>query len=179
MTLYGAKDLAEAFRTVRKNTLVIAGELTEEQYTFSAIPGTRTVAQTLYHIAVISKLQEQVHMVEKRTTLAGFDFPAYMRNVMTEESKPRTRAELIALLQTNGDHFAAWLETVSDEFLGETVGMPAGASPASKTRFEMLMGVKEHEMHHRGQLMLLQRLVGGVPHLTRQMMERMAAMQQK
>jgi len=31
----------------------------------------------------------------------------------------------------------------------------------------MLLGVKEHEMHHRGQLMLIQRQLGIVPHLTR------------
>jgi len=53
--------------------------------------------------------------------------------------------------------------------------MPAGITPASKTRFEMILSVKEHEMHHRGQLMLLERLLGIVPHLTRQMQERMAA----
>jgi len=39
----------------------------------------------------------------------------------------------------------------------------------------MLLGVKEHEMHHRAQLMLMQRMVGLVPHLTRQMQERFAA----
>jgi uncharacterized damage-inducible protein DinB len=31
----------------------------------------------------------------------------------------------------------------------------------------MLLGPKEHEMHHRGQLMLIQRLLGQVPELTR------------
>jgi len=31
----------------------------------------------------------------------------------------------------------------------------------------MLLGVKEHEMHHRSQLMLIQRQLGIVPHLTR------------
>jgi len=30
-------------------------------------------------------------------------------------------------------------------------------------------------MHHRGQLMLLQRMIGLTPHLTRQMQERIAA----
>jgi len=35
------------------------------------------------------------------------------------------------------------------------------------TRFEMLLGVKEHEMHHRAQLFLIERMVGIVPHLTR------------
>jgi uncharacterized damage-inducible protein DinB len=68
------------------------------------------------------------------------------------------------------------MEQLSDDFLAERVQYPAGMSPASKTRFEMLMGVKEHEMHHRAQLMLIERMVGIVPHLTRQMQERMAAM---
>ena len=31
----------------------------------------------------------------------------------------------------------------------------------------MILGVKEHEMHHRGQLMVMERMVGVVPHLTR------------
>ncbi|HYN10701.1 MAG TPA: hypothetical protein VES67_25180, partial [Vicinamibacterales bacterium] len=61
-----------------------------------------------------------------------------------------------------------------DSFLGEQVIMPPGVEPATKTRFEMLLSTKEHEMHHRGQLMLLQRMIGLVPHLTRQMQERMA-----
>ena len=40
----------------------------------------------------------------------------------------------------------------------------------------MLLSVKEHEMHHRAQLMVLERMLGIVPHLTRQMQERQAAM---
>ncbi len=54
--------------------------------------------------------------------------------------------------------------------------MPPGADPATKTRFEMLLGPKEHEMHHRAQLMTMQRMIGQTPHLTRQMHERMAQM---
>jgi uncharacterized damage-inducible protein DinB len=39
----------------------------------------------------------------------------------------------------------------------------------------MILSVKEHEMHHRGQLMLIERILGIVPHLTRHMQERFAA----
>ena len=53
--------------------------------------------------------------------------------------------------------------------------MPPGAQPATKSRFEMLRSPKEHEMHHRGQLMLIERMIGIVPHLTRAAAERMAA----
>jgi uncharacterized damage-inducible protein DinB len=41
----------------------------------------------------------------------------------------------------------------------------------------MLIAPKEHEMHHRGQLMLVERMLGIKPHLTRHMEERIAAMQ--
>ena len=91
-----------------------------------------------------------------------------------EEARPRTKAETIAYLRSQGEAFASFLEGLSDEFLAEPVAMPPGADPATKTRLEMLLSPKEHEMHHRGQLMLLQRMVGLVPHLTRQMQERMA-----
>ena len=89
-------------------------------------------------------------------------------------AKPRTKAETIAYLKSQGEAFASFLEGLSDDFLAESVAMPPGAEPATKTRLEMLLSPKEHEMHHRGQLMLLQRTIGLVPHLTRQMQERMA-----
>jgi uncharacterized damage-inducible protein DinB len=57
------------------------------------------------------------------------------------------------------------------------VTMPPGGQPASRTRFDMIVSVKEHEMHHRGQLMLVERMLGIVPHLTRDMQARMAQMQ--
>ncbi len=50
------------------------------------------------------------------------------------------------------------------------------ANSGTKSRFEQLLGAKEHEMHHRGQLMLLEREFDIVPHLSRQAEERMARM---
>jgi len=43
----------------------------------------------------------------------------------------------------------------------------------------MILGMKEHEMHHRAQLMLMERMVGVVPHMTRAMQARMAAQSTK
>ena len=176
MTYYGAKDLAESCRTVRKNTIIVAEEIPEDRYSFRAAPDTRTVAQTLTHIAVSSKFQEQIHAIERRKTLEGFDFPALMQRMLAEEQAPGSKAQIIARLREDGERWAKWLEGQSDDFLAERVQFPAGMTPASKTRFEMLMAPKEHEMHHRAQLMLIERMLGIVPHLTRQMQERMAAM---
>ena len=52
MIQYGAKELADAFRTVRANTIKIAEDIPEDKYSFRAAPDTRSVAQTLAHIAV-------------------------------------------------------------------------------------------------------------------------------
>ena len=175
MNYYGGKDLADSLRTVRKNTLIIAQDIPEVQYGFRAAPETRTVAQILTHIAVSHKMPEQIHAIERRTTLEGFDFPGLMHSIVAEEQTPRSKAQIIALLRDDGERWAKWLESQSDDFLAERVKLPAGMTPPSKSRFEMLLSTKEHEMHHRSQLMLIERMLGIVPHLTRQMQERMAA----
>src|ERR1700722_6532191 len=56
MNYYGAKELAEAFRTVRENTLMVAEEIDEKHYGFRATPETRAVAQTLLHLGHAAKL---------------------------------------------------------------------------------------------------------------------------
>lgn len=176
MNYYGAKDLAASFRTVRNNTITIATEIPEEHYGFQAAPGTRSVAQMLVHITLGSKLPEQIHGAKPLSTLEGFDFAGFIAQIMKEEQVQHTKAEILALLQEQGDRFCAWMEGLSDEFLAQRVSMRPGMTPTSKTRFEMILGVKEHEMHHRGQLMLIERMIGVVPHMTRQMQERMASM---
>lgn len=173
MTYYGGKELAASFRTVRRNTIQIAEEIPEGSYGFKPAEGSRTVGQTLAHIGMVSAFQTYVHQ-NHLTTIANVNFPELLGKFGAEESKPRTKAETIDFLKTEGEKFASYLEGLSDAFLAETVGMPPGAQPAAKSRFEMLMSAKEHEMHHRGQLMLAERMLGLTPHLTRQMQERMA-----
>jgi uncharacterized damage-inducible protein DinB len=178
LNYYGPKQLAESFRTVRKNTLVIAQEIPEQQYGFRPAPDSRSAGELLAHIAVSYTFQYQIHQ-ERRSSLQGFDFPALMRRLSAEEKAPRSKDQTIELLRTTGEQWAGWLEGLTEDFLAEQVAMPPGATPPSKSRFEMILSVKEHEMHHRGQLMLIERLVGIVPHLTREMQARHAAVAAK
>jgi uncharacterized damage-inducible protein DinB len=172
---YGGKELAESFRTVRKNTVAIAQDIPEDKYSFRAAPETRSVGELFAHIALAPTFQRTIHADEKRSTLAGFDFPALMQRMHAEEKAPRTKAQVIELLTKDGEAWAKWMEGLDDKFLGEVVTMPPGGTPPTRTRFDMILSVKEHEMHHRGQLMLIERVLGIVPHLTRRMQERMGA----
>jgi uncharacterized damage-inducible protein DinB len=168
--IYGARELATSFRTVRGNTLEIARDIPEDKYGFTPAPGTRTVSELLRHIVYAPMVQEDMHRVNGVTTLKGYDFGAIVGTTAALERVERSKEEIIELLRAEGDRFASWLESLSPEFLGETFTDPTGANP--RTRLENLMGVKEHEMHHRGQLMLMERMLGIVPHLTRRREER-------
>lgn len=173
MTYYNGSDIARSFRTVRENTLKIAEEIPENKYDFRATPDVKTVGLTLAHIALGPGFQLYIH-TNKIDDLKKVNFGELMAKFGPEEAKPRTKADIIALLKSEGDKFASYVEGLNEAFLAESVAMPPGAPYASKSRFEMLLTPKEHEMHHRGQLMLVQRMIGQVPHLTRQMQERMA-----
>jgi uncharacterized damage-inducible protein DinB len=173
MTSYGGQELASAFRTVRKNTIQVAEDIPESKYNFIAAPEARSVARMLTHIAISTRIWEEVHK-KGLTTLVGLDFFGMMDRFNAEEAKPRSKAEIVALLRTEGEQFATWMETLTPEFLAEPVTEPDGKT--AKSRFERLLGAKEHEMHHRAQLMLIERQLGIVPHLTRQFNDRAAQM---
>ena len=175
MNYYGPKEMAASFRTVRANTLQIAEEIPEQSYSVRAAPGCRSVGEVLVHIAVGTRLQEQIHLTEHLSTLAGFDFFSFMGRQAAEEKATRTKTEILELLRTEGEKYAKILEGLTEAFLAETVQYPEGMVPPTKSRFEMMIAPKEHEMHHRGQLMMVQRMLGMVPPLTRRMEERIAA----
>lgn len=174
MTYYGGKELADAFRTVRKNTIQIAEDIPESQYGYRATPDVQTVAQELAHVACSPLWQQEAHQVEKRTFVTFEDFQRYMSRGSALEQQLTTKTQILDALRKHGDEFARFLETLTPDQLAERVGFPPPVQPSSKTRFEMLLGVKEHEMHHRAKLMVIERLLGIVPHLTRARQERMA-----
>ena len=97
-----------------------------------------------------------------------------MARVNADEATLRNKAEIVARLRDSGEKFAAMVEALEDPFLGEVITFRAGAEPPSRTRFDMVLAAKEHEMHHRAQLMVMERMIGIVPHLTRAAQERMA-----
>jgi uncharacterized damage-inducible protein DinB len=173
MNYYGAKEMAESWRTVRKNTLQVAEDIPEEQYAYRAAPDTMSVAEIFAHLATSPHWAEQAHFVDKKTSISMDDFGRWMGEAGKLGGALTAKAAIVDALKSNGESFARSLEAMTDEQLGERVTMPMG----DKTRFEMLLGVKEHEMHHRAQLFLVERMIGIVPHLTRARQARQQAAQ--
>lgn len=175
MNYYAGPDLARAFRTVRKNTLEVAKDIPEDQYGFRAAEGTMTVGEMLAHLAASPNWQIAAHRDEKKTFIGFDDFPRLVGVSNAYAATLKTKAQIVEALEKDGEILASWFDTLSDATLAETVSFPEPIQPPTKTRFEMLMGIKEHEMHHRAQLMVMQRMIGIVPHLTRARQARSAA----
>lgn len=176
MTSYSGKDFGRAFRTVRKNTIQVAMDIPAERWGFRATPESMSVHEMLAHLAASTTWHLKLHGVDKKTFVEFADFSAYIGAASAFERALDTREAVLQALETEGEAFASFLDSMSDEDLAASVGFPTPMDPPAKTRFEMLLSAKEHEMHHRAQLMVCQRLVGLVPHLTRARDARMAQM---
>jgi uncharacterized damage-inducible protein DinB len=174
MTYYGAKHLADSFRTVRRNTLTIANEIPEDKYSFRASPDVMSVGELLAHLAISPMWQMDVHGQKMTHVDFGF-FASRVQASAAAEKALATKADIIRALTENGEQFASFLESLDEPTLASPVTFPPPVQPSSKSRFEMLLGPKEHEMHHRGQLMLIQRMLGQVPELTRRRQAAQAA----
>jgi uncharacterized damage-inducible protein DinB len=174
MTYYGAKNLANSYRTVRKNTIAIAEEIPADQYSFKAAPDTMSVGEMLAHLAAAYQWHREVHTSHQPSIDFAF-FTAVSQKTKEDEKALAAKGKdaIVQALRDRGEAFASFLESLDEQTLAETVSFTDPLP--SKSRFEMLLGVKEHEMHHRGQLMLIQRILGMVPPLTRARQQMMAA----
>lgn len=168
MNLYGPRELATSMRTVRENTIQVAEDIPEQHYGYRPTPESRSVAETLLHLVTATQVSHEMHGRDERiTSFEGFDFRALTNGLPVKEKDQRSKDEIISLLSAEGERWCRWIEQISDSVLAEPVRMPRGSNPAVKNRFELLLGTKEHEMHHRAQLMGIERLLGIVPHMTR------------
>ncbi|HEY6242852.1 MAG TPA: DinB family protein [Pyrinomonadaceae bacterium] len=164
MSLYGLQQLIDSTRVVRKNTIQIAEDIAENDYVYRPTPESRSVAETLAHIAFLLHIDRQLHGDQRVSSFVGVNFGEFIKQSEAEEKRPRSKDEILTLLREEGEERCEWLATLPETSLAEQVGMPGGGS---KSRFEILIGTKEHEMHHRAQLTVIERLLGIVPHLTR------------
>ena len=103
MSLYGIHQLTDSVRAVRANTILMADDIPESQYGFRATPAGRSVAETLVHIAWLGTSDRILHEEERLEAVEGFDFPALLRKSEVEEKRPRSKADILELLRTEGE----------------------------------------------------------------------------
>src|SRR5205814_8459985 len=109
------------------NTVQVAEEIPEDKYDFVAAPGVRSVSEMLRHIIHAPEMQEDMHRVKRITTFDGYNFGAAVAAFEANTAKPRTKAQIVADLKSTGERLAAWMESLTPEYLAERVTGGAGA----------------------------------------------------
>jgi hypothetical protein len=112
MTYYGGKELAEAFRTVRKNRFK-SRRTSPKKHDFKATrienhPPDARASESERCSDHRARRQAERH---ERPGLPGILHQDWRRGV-----KPRNKAEIIAMLKTDGNKFGALLESFPDSF---------------------------------------------------------------
>src|SRR5260221_11912843 len=111
MNPYGTQQLASALRTVRKNTILVAEDIPEESYGYRVTPDSRSVAETLLHIAAAPQLDYYVHGSERISSIEDFQlFGTLLKEAPIHEKLTYSKAQIVNLLRTEGENWAAFVE---------------------------------------------------------------------
>src|SRR6478736_3358114 len=121
MNYYGAKELAEGFRTVRKNTIQVAEDIPEDNYSFRAALDTMSVGEILSHLATSTYWADQCHFIQKKSDVSMEDFGGWMQEMGNRGKVLTTKAQILEALKKEGDAFAKGLESISEAELAQSV----------------------------------------------------------
>src|SRR6516225_5132924 len=108
MTYYGSKQLADSFRTVRGNTVIIANEIPEDKYSYKATADVMSVGELLAHLAVSPMWHIELHG-KKMLELDFAFFSDRMQQAAAEADALKSKAAIVKALTDKGEEFAAFV----------------------------------------------------------------------
>jgi len=139
--------LISSWAQVRAGLLATADKFSNDELPFRAAPNAYSVADTLLHIA-----NEEDGEIRYGITRDLPDFPAAF-----DPSLYAGKPSILAVLDGVHERTLAYLQTLSDSDLDDTIETPWGMRAR---RSELFLHVMEHEIHHRGELSLILGLLG-------------------
>ena len=162
--------LVQSWSEVRTGLINEASQIPEEQFSFRATPDTRSVAELLQHV-----LQAQKALVGEAcrddTNLMRQSFADHINEYAPDVAAVTDKGGLLELLRSSVEPSAALIRGYGDG-LQQTMRRFDGKEV---TKFDFLNFAIAHEMYHRGQLTVYERLLGVEPALTQYFNKRFAA----
>ncbi len=153
--------LIESWSEVRAGLIKEASQVPEDKFSFRATPDTRSVAEVLQHIIESQKLLVG-ESCRTETNLRRQSFADHIREYASEVAEVKDKNGLIELLRSSMEMAEAsirgcgeGLQATMQRFDGKEV-----------TKLDFLNFAVAHEMYHRGQLTVYERLLGVEPALT-------------
>ncbi|MEP6819291.1 MAG: DinB family protein [bacterium] len=162
--------LVQSWSEVRTGLINEASQIPEEKFSFRATPETRSVAEILQHI-----VQAQKALVgeacREDTNLMRQSLADHINEYAPDVAAVTDKVGLLELLRSS-------IEPAKATILGYGDGLQQNMrrfDGKEVTKFDFLNFAVAHEMYHRGQLTVYERLLGVEPALTQYFNKRFAA----
>jgi uncharacterized damage-inducible protein DinB len=153
--------LVESWSEVRTGLIKEASQIPEEKFSFRATPETRSVVELLQHIVEVQKLLIG-ESCRDDTNLMRQSFADHIKEYASDVAGVTDKNGLLELLRSSMEPAEATIRGWGDglrqdmrHFTGKEM-----------SKLHVLNGAIAHEMYHRGQLTVYERLLGVEPALT-------------
>jgi uncharacterized damage-inducible protein DinB len=156
-----AEMIIPLWKDVRAGLIEEVERIPEDQFSFRATPDTRSITELLQHIISTQKIIVG-EACRPDTNLMRQSFAAHAKEYAPGVSEATDKNRLLELLRSSMDEAEGCINSYGDK-LGESMTSLAG-QPTTKTAF-LSFGLS-HEMYHRGQLTVFERLMNIEPALT-------------
>jgi uncharacterized damage-inducible protein DinB len=154
--------ICEQWQDVRNGLIKEVELIPADQVGFKPAPGSRTVIELLHHIIETQRVLAGEMCRENTNFQRGF--PALMAEFAGNTKEATTKDAVLELLRSSLEETKAMVVSSGDANFEKTMTRFDGKQC---TKFEMLNFTVAHEMYHRGQLTVYERLLGIEPALTR------------
>jgi uncharacterized damage-inducible protein DinB len=154
--------LIESWSEVRAGLIKEVSQVPEGQFSFRATPETRTVAELLQHIVEAQKMLVG-EACRAETNLMRQSFADHIKEYAPEVAAVTDKNGLLELLRSS-------METSEASIRGCGDGLQQTMQRFDRkevTKSDFLNFAIAHEMYHRGQLTVYERLLGVEPALTK------------
>jgi uncharacterized damage-inducible protein DinB len=154
--------LLARWKDVREGLIAEAGHIPAEHYPFCATPETRSVAAIIQHIIETQKVIVG-EVCRPDTNLMRQPFPAAIQQYAPEVGSVSDKEGLLGLLNDSGKWADQIIRSFGEDALQQSMKRFDGVEMA---KMNMLNFMISHEMYHRGQITVYERLLGIEPALT-------------
>jgi len=149
-----AERLRAHVQSVRARTLAVLRHIPRDRVNWRPAEGMLTLGQLVRHLAQAEMMWQEVvkghwdlkQLLAVRRDLDLIEATGPVENLMTE----------LTLLEVTHRQTVELLATLTDEDLARSVNGLAGRV----TLYDVILGLCEHEAHHRGQIVAYLRLLG-------------------
>ena len=156
------ESLVRQWKEVRNGLVEEARLIPADQYGFRATPETRSVAELLQHVVASQKVLV-CESCREDSNLMRRPWLEHVRDYAPEVASTSGKDALIELLQASIASAETTIRAFGDEALAKPIRRFDGAEMSKLT---FLTFAASHEMYHRGQLTVFERLLQIEPALT-------------